>query len=333
MNITTSFLTKNIYIALVVLGTSFVGNQAHALNELDQVIQQLQPAEEALAAEFDPETGKKAKIIIAGDSWAMFPCLFGSMRKMLREENFPIVSDKRCFLTSQMGIQADEWLGSDFDRRLTRYLTNDSRIKYVYLSLGGNDLMGYWNTELSAEEELKVYQKTYDTIEKIVKKYTKLRPDVKIILSGYDYGRLTDHNLLSLYTTIYNRMKKPTPAQVNAQLIKFSQFMNPLADRKNIYFIHHLGLSHYYDGVKGENLACETTMNPNEISSWENPLSVGGRQDLPACTSSMINWLNLSEDAIHLSSKNYYWVMKHTYNNLLKHIINQPIEQASQTRN
>jgi lysophospholipase L1-like esterase len=328
MNVTASFFHKNLFIAMVVLGTSFGGLKAHAFESLDpQIINELQSIEEPSATEFDPISGKKAKIIMAGDSWAMFPCLFGSMRKMLRDLDYPLVSDKRCFRTSRMGMRADQWLGSGPDRRLTRYLKNDSRIRYVYLSLGGNDMMKYWNTTFTPAAEEKLYKTTYDMIEKIINKYTKLRPDIKIILSGYDYGRLTEHNLISLYTTIYNRMLKPTPEQVNNQLIRFSDAVRRMANGKNIFYIHHLGLSHYYDGVPEQGLPCLMTMNPSEISTRTSPMSVGGKRKLPACTKSMINWMGLSRDAIHLSSKNYYYVMKHTYDNVLKYIINQPVSE------
>lgn len=319
---------------MVILGSLLGGFKAHAFENIDpQLIHELQSFEESAAAEFDPVTGKKAKIIIAGDSWAMFPCLFGSMRKMLRDIDYPLVSDRRCFRTSRMGMRADQWLGSGSDRRLTRYLKNDSRIKYIYLSLGGNDMMKYWNTTFTPDAEEKLYQTTYNVIETIIRKYTKLRPDVKIILSGYDYGRLTEHNLISLYTTIYNRMLKPTPAQVNNQLIRFSHAVHGMANNKNIFYIHHLGLSHYYDGVPEHGLPCRTTMHPNDISTRMNPMSVGGKRSLPVCTKSMINWIGLSRDAIHLSSKNYYYVMKHTYENVLKDIINHPASETNLTQN
>lgn len=232
-----------------------------------------------------------------------------------------------------MGMRADQWLGSGFDRRLTRYLKNDSRIKYVYLSLGGNDMMKNWNTKFTPEQEDQLYKKTYDIIEQIIQKYTKLRPDVKIILSGYDYGRLTERNLISLYTTIYLGMQKPTPEQVNNQLIRFSQALQPLANGRNIFFIHHLGLSHYYDGVPEHGLPCRQTMSPDEISSQAFVMNVGGKRQLPNCSKSMINWFGLSRDAIHLSSKNYYYVMKHTYDNVIKHIINHPIAEPNFTQN
>ena len=152
---------------------------------------------------------QKDRIIVAGDSWAMFPCLFGSMRKMLHDVGDPLRSDKRCFLTSKMGIRADQWLNSRFDRRLQRYLKNDPRIKYVYLSLGGNDMMMYWNTRSTPEQEQKLYRQIAWNLKKIMSRYAKIRPDVKVILSGYDYGRLKERNLISLYSLIFNRMMKP----------------------------------------------------------------------------------------------------------------------------
>ncbi len=320
----------NLYKAILLLVAFFASLNAQSFENLDrQVLNDLQINEELSALEFDPVSGKKEKIIIAGDSWAVFPCLFGSMRRMLHDNDYPLVSDKRCFRTSRLGIRANQWLGSGPDVRLTRFLKNDTRIKYIYLSLGGNDVMTYWNTSFKPEDEQKLFQMAYDIMEKIIAKYSKLRPDVKIIISGYDYGRLADRNLIPLYTMIYHRMHNPTPEQLNNLLTRFSDSFQNLANGRNIFYIQHLGLSHYYNGVPEKGLPAYKTMSPDEISSHTFPAKFGGDRKLPNGKKSMLNWIGLSRDAIHLSSKNYYYTMKHTYDNVIKFIINQSTSETT----
>lgn len=263
----------------------------------------------------------KDKILIVGDSWATFPCLYNSMGKMIRDVDAKITEDNRCLRTTKLGVEAAEWIGSKQDLRIIKFLKNTPRIKYIYMSLGGNDLMGHWNKDFTPEQELKLFKEASATVQKIMNNYLKVRPDIKIVLSGYDFPHFKANHPIGLYKKIYERMGSPTNLRINRALVGFTQYMVPLANQKNIFYVHHLGLAQYYDGVPEDNYPARRTLTPDQISPWKDPSIVGGDINFPSSESSMINWLYLAHDAFHLGSRMYRNVMHHTYDNVLVRII------------
>ncbi len=263
----------------------------------------------------------KDKILIVGDSWATFPCLYNSMGKMIDEVNAKITEDNRCLRTTKLGVEASDWIGSKQDLRVIKFLKKTSRIKYLYLSLGGNDLMGNWNKNFTPQQELKLFADTFDVVQKIINNYLEIRPDIKIVLSGYDFPDFKPNHKIGLYKKIFERMLSPSELRINRALVGFTRFMLPIANGKNIFYIHHLGLSQYYDGVPEKNFPARTTLAPDQISPWNDPSVVGGNVNFPSSDKSMINWLFLVRDAFHLNNRMYKNLMIHTYDNTLSHII------------
>lgn len=263
---------------------------------------------------------KNKKILVAGDSWAVFACVFGSMRKALNFADSKLVNDRRCLSTSKLGIEAREWLGSNQDDRVKKFLKRNAKIEYLFLSLGGNDLMGQWNKNYSPLQEEKLFIETSNVIKKAIQNYQAINPRLKVIVSGYDFPNFREKHLISLYNKIYNRMERPTVQQINEGLIRFTRHMSQLNNKKNVFYIHHLGMSHFYDGSETAGLAPFKTLNPRLISTQTNLNSVGGDYRIASSKYSMINWLNLDYDAFHLSNRNYYNLMLHAYYNVIKNI-------------
>lgn len=263
----------------------------------------------------------KDRIIIAGDSWAVFPCDFRSLTKVLSATSMQLVNDGRCKSTSRLGIEAAEWLGSPEDLALTNILKADARVKYMYLSLGGNDLMSLWNTNMTPAQEQAISDKIISIVQKIMNKYLAINPNLKIVLSGYDFTHFKENHPIPLYSRIYKRMGKPGTHRINSALADFSRSMTQVIDYKNKFYIHHLGISHYYDGIGPTVLGLPTTNSPDLISPYNHPEMVGGNLYYKNREESMMLWLKLFYDAFHLNEQNYYNVMLHTYNNMLIHIV------------
>lgn len=264
---------------------------------------------------------RKDKILIVGDSWAAFPCAYNSMSKMIRDVNANIKEDNRCMRTTKLGVAGFEWIGSKQDLRTIKFLKETPRLKYLYLSMGGNDMMAVWHKSFTAEQELEVYKSTAVTVKKIMDRYLSIRPDIKIILAGYDYPNFTKNHTISLYREIFKRMGEPEPERINYALAGLCQHLSHLANGKNIFYIQHLGLSHYYHGNEDKGLSPLKTLSPDKISPMHDPTIIGGNIKLPSSKKSMINWLFIIRDAFHLNTRMYRKVMHHTYNNLLSHII------------
>ncbi len=263
----------------------------------------------------------KNKILIVGDSWATFPCFYGSLRKALNKADAKIINDSRCLRTSKLGAQAKEWRTLVQHQRTLAFIKANSRIKFIYLTLGGNDLMAEWNKDYTVEQEKKLFEKTFSNIKSVMNDYLAARPDLKIILSGYDFPHFKDKHPIKLYRRTFENMGKPDHSRLNKALIDFTLSLLPIADGKNIFYIHHLGLSQYIDGVPEFGLKAGKTKSPEQISSMLHPEDIGGDANLPSSRKSMINWLFLVRDAFHLQHDNYVALMKHTYDNLLVHLI------------
>jgi hypothetical protein len=290
------------------------------------VMSKIREIEESMDPQLDQEDkveimSAKDKILIVGDSWGSFPCLYNSIGKMIRDVDAKIVEDNRCLRTTKLGVEASDWIGSKQDQRVIKFLKNTPRIKYMYLTLGGNDLMGNWNKDFTPEQELKLFQDTFVTVQKIINNYLKVRPDLKIILSGYDFPHFKPNHKIGLYKTIYERMGSPSDLRINRALVGFTQFMAPIANQKNIFYVHHLGLAHYYDGISEYNYPARQTLSPAQISPWNDSRAIGGDINFPSSEDSLINWLFLVRDAFHLNTRMYKNVMLHTYDNVLSHII------------
>lgn len=264
---------------------------------------------------------KKDKILIVGDSWASFPCVYNSMGKMIRDVDANIVEDNRCLRTTKLGVAGFEWIGSKQDLRAVKFLKETPRLKYIYLSMGGNDMMAVWNKDFTAAQELEVYRTTAETVKKIMDRYLAVRPDIKIILTGYDYPNFTPNHKIGLYREIFERMRSPSPDRLNPALAGLCKYLSRLANGKNIFYVQHLGISHYYDGNPEKGLARFKTLPPEQISPMSDPTIIGGDIKLPSSKKSMINWLFLIRDAFHLNTRMYRKVMHHTYYNLLSHVI------------
>lgn len=262
----------------------------------------------------------KDRIILAGDSWAAFPCGFESMEKVIKDVRSRLKNDWRCEQTSKLGMRAVDWLGSAEDQALTEILTHDKRVKFLYLSLGGNDVLDGWNVEMNSAQSEQLLHKVYEYVQAISNKYLEIRPDLKIIVSGYDFPHFKLNHAIPLYRRIYNRMGRPTPLQLNKALAAFSEHLAVRMDRKSMFYIHHLGLAQYYDGIPPNIMAPRSTLPPASISTLGRPEIIGGNIQVASSETSMMVWVKMFSDAFHLTEQNYYYVMLHTYDNLLVHL-------------
>jgi len=266
------------------------------------------------------KASQKNKILIVGDSWAMLPCLMGSMNQALKSFDAPIINDLRCLRTSKAGAEAHEWIELKNHTKTIEYIKNNSRIKMIYLSLGGNDLIAQWNVNYTPAMEEELFNQVLNNIRGVMQAYVSVRPDIKIILSGYDFPNFSDKNLISVYKKKSKQMGNPTPQELNQALIRFSQYMIKITDNKNFFYIHHLGLSHYLEGVPEYDYPAQFSLHPDKISPMNSPADVGGNPDLPTSRGSLMKWMGLVQDAFHLKKDLFLEVMKHTYRNVILNI-------------
>ncbi len=265
------------------------------------------------------------KLLIAGDSWSTFLCVQNSFTRVFEKYKDPrAFNHPGCHLTSRIGMRAEKWLGSSQHRRTLDIISNDKRVKALFLSLGGNDLMNSINKNQSTFEQGLIFESVLQSVSRAVRIYQTARPDLKIVVSGYDYPRFTHNHPISAYRQAFDEMGQPTPGELNRTLLLFSHHMSALTNHLNVFYVHHLGVMHYFDGNSDEGLPAGYTLHPDLISHPLNPLAHGGWIDSAASRRSMLRLTNKLVDAFHLSEHGYYRLAEHTYRLYLKNWLQGP---------
>ena len=263
--------------------------------------------------EFAPN---KQALLVTGDSWAVFMCYEGSFEASFIKHN--VNANVICGGASKFGAKASVWSTYPASQKTNGYLKKYPGIKVVYLSIGGNDFFDAWNKDLSATDEETRFKKIVADTKAVINQILTLRPDVKVLLSGYDYGNFKHYSkILKFYTEMYTAMGNPTTAQVQEAVVRLSNMMSTLADNDHVFYIQHYGLSQYYYGNPDYNLKPRHTKSPDEISPPSDPNATGGIVQEEAPVISLLNILGL-QDAYHPSPFEFYNMAEHNFSHYLK---------------
>ena len=262
-------------------------------------------------------------VLVAGDSWALFTCVHKSLDQALSKAGIKNAkTNATCPATSDAGARAESWKQSTYHQNVLRAL-KDPTVKVLYFSLGGNDVINYWNKNLSDSQTEQVILRTRNYISEILTLYHNERPDIKILVSGYDFPRFTaDHPILA-YRRMYEDMGLPTPLELNRALVKLSESFNALNELNQTRYIHHLGVSHYHFGNKEMGLLPKSTRTPSEISKPGQVTNTwGGDLRYQADVKAMQVYTDGDYigvvDAFHLSKEGYLYLAEHSVEQYLK---------------
>ncbi|MFN8791614.1 MAG: SGNH/GDSL hydrolase family protein [Bdellovibrionales bacterium] len=258
-------------------------------------------------------------VLVAGDSWASFICTYKSLDVALRAAGISDASmNSTCLATTRAGVQASNWLDKPA-HQATEVALLDPSVQVVFLSLGGNDLLGEWNLSMSESESQALLRDFRARVARTVDLYRKQRPDVKILISGYDFPHFNDFNMIAEYREVYARMGKPTTRQLNEVLAQFSTEMVKLADQKNVFYVHYVGLMHYYYGNGEGGLRPFSTLVPQFISPPSNPAQFGGDLSFQTDSRAMLNSEQVGfVDPFHLSRAGYERLAEHAVRQYLR---------------
>ncbi len=256
-------------------------------------------------------------VIVAGDSWALFTCVHKSLDQALMKSGLKNAkANSACITTSDPGARAESWKQSPYHQNVLLAL-KDPTVKVLYLSLGGNDVINYWNKNLTESQTDQVIQRTRQYVAELVSLYHAERPDVKILVTGYDYPRFTADHPILIYRRMFEEMGLPSALELNSALVKMSESFFALNQMKQTHFIHHLGLMHYHYGNKEMGLPPKTTRAPADISkpgvfsnSWGGDLKF--QSDVPAMQVFTDGDYVGVVDAFHLSKQGYHYLADHS---------------------
>ncbi len=259
-------------------------------------------------------------VLVVGDSWAFLSCLYKSLDQALVKAGIVDAGvNKDCALTSIVGAQVSEWLTSTQHEQTLRAL-KDPSVKVVYISLGGNDVINTWNKNMNPQQLDSLVLDLKTKLSGILDIYRAARPDVRFLISGYDYPRFTPNHSIPEYAEAFEEMGFPEPAEINRALIILSEKFLSLSEVPNTAYLHHLGLMHYHFGHAEAGLLPKTTKVPTLISKPGETLNTHGgvsglSTDAPAMETVLGGQI---VDAFHLSKLGYLLMAEHTVEQYLK---------------
>ena len=264
------------------------------------------------------------ELLVAGDSWANFLCDDHGYQKTFEQLNIKNLKENSdCKSVSKNGLEAGEWMQSEEHNNLLGKISKRSQIKFIHLSIGGNDLIARWNKSMNMSEEIQLFERNFQLISAIVNELINKRNDVTVVLSGYDFPRFEPGHPIVEFQKIYEHMGSPEPVEINAALIRYHQYLHrrflTQEDYLHRFFaIHHLGMMQFHDGIKDAGVAPGTTLNPYEISSLQSPETYGGDLNYMTNKKSMKKWFSLFYDTFHLNEFGNQKLAEHTFVNIIQ---------------
>ena len=128
------------------------------------------------------EQAKRDRILVLGDSWGFFSgIVYNSFEVVADERNL----DYDIVDFSISGLRADQLLDPIGIVAVQLYIASIDRLEYVVLSVGGNDIVEYWDTAKTSQETTDIIASIGDNIIEITKRIREVT-DAKIIILGLD---------------------------------------------------------------------------------------------------------------------------------------------------
>jgi lysophospholipase L1-like esterase len=166
-----------------------------------------------------------ARVMLVGDSWSQFTHLYQSYQRAFTKYGFPEVvalGDR----TAIGGTRASDWLTPEYFDLVALEFSLHPEVDLVILCLGGNDLQASdgWRRSQTPAQQDSVFDRIGQRIEQVALAILQLRPDVDILLGGYDYLNFVETLLnypagaTNPYESTWNRLEQPTVREVNLGL-------------------------------------------------------------------------------------------------------------------
>lgn len=255
------------------------------------------------------------KVLLIGDSWAFFMNTDGTFNNVFEhwgQSNMNFFSNATL---SVNGAQSEDFLEEARMTEIENQLDSKPSIKAVHVSLAGNDFLGAWNVDFTAEETEELSNETYAEVFAVVDFIKSVRPDIQIVFSGYMYANfaevIDDAAPLEESHPFYGSWEEmgfPTFEELNTLLNDFSDrlYDASLLDPQ-IDFVHVPGLMQHIYGQE-EPLGVDPG---GTYAPFFQPLPFGD-VTYPSPKVSMRDY-GLVRDCFHLSVDGFYRMIDYQF--------------------
>lgn len=247
------------------------------------------------------------KILLVGDSWAFFMGFDNTIDKVMEDWGFPEYKFKTNLTLAENGAKTYDFLKASKQNEIASQLNGNMNIKYVHLSIGGNDVLGEWKSQTFTQFQTdSLINQVKDSLFAIVDFIKDVRPDIDIVWSGYTYPNFEEvvnsffiPSQHPFYST-WNKMQKPDNASINAILNRFSDEIEEYYENDpRVHFVSATGITQYTYGQESAlGVAPYGTYAPKSV-----PLPYGD-PEYPSPMASMRNY-GITKDCFHLSQQGY----------------------------
>ncbi|MCB0350842.1 MAG: hypothetical protein KDD38_06645 [Bdellovibrionales bacterium] len=274
----------------------------------------------ALMFSFSAQAAEPVGILVVGDSWAWLSCQFGSFDAELKHQGYKSENAEvrakiyGCNQTTEGGLKSYHLVEEKYQYKIREQLLKHEDVKIVYISAGGNDFSKYWNKQNTEAEETAIFEKIRSHLQNVSDFILSVRPDVKILITGYDYPNFKDFIQIKPYKEKFENMGRPSVLELNSALLRMAAYLSTRLNNSagNINYIHHYGLMHYYYGQKKYGLEKKQTAHPSLISSPDSPESFGGDISMETPPEGCMRVTKKYLDAFHLSPNGFQKAFRHS---------------------
>ncbi len=282
-----------------------------------------------------PAAATHVRVLIAGDSWAQYMWDDGSHNDVFdrfghadkRAVSLSLGSDPGPGYTGPeyaiSGSEARQWVDTanyPWIANTVAALQANPEIDLVVLSVDGNDVLagkpdGGWYKDMDldvAGSEAALFDRIRADTEIIVDALTAVRPDIRVILSSYDYPNFNVGFWCFLYACPKRRdlSRDPvndliTDVELNDMMVRVeTQRAGWVNANPRLLFDHAVGLMHYFygDGVA----AAKTLPYPGQLPPLFAPFP-GGNPVRPSLRSCFRVPNGIDADPIHLDYEGYQY--------------------------
>lgn len=240
------------------------------------------------------------RILMLGDSWAWFMFMNKSIDQALDArgmEHWDTVGMR----TAIPGSTSEQWTRQDWLDNVSAELDKYPTVDIIHLSLGGNDYLRRWSNDMPEAERDELFNGVVDDIRVVIKHILSVRPEMKIVIVGYDY--------------VNSSRRNSTMQQLNQAGQILERMKGELCNEfpGNVLHIVNYGLMQYHFGA-------EPDLKPQSV-----PLP-GQAPDYDPYPGGNVNYGNAKAamaDSIHLSIAGYKILGEHCVDTLYAKLLGE----------
>jgi lysophospholipase L1-like esterase len=196
----------------------------------------------AVLAAAAPAAAQTPRVLLVGDSWAAFFWQTEALSQTFAAHGHPEFVERGA-VTAISGSTAAEWTDPAFLQLITDELAAHPTIDIVQITLGGNDFLDGepdgWYVGIPDPEAL--YAEIVADVATVVDHTLALDPDLRILVSGYDYPNFVEsleRILAFVCIPLWNGMNQPDPTTLNQASLALGEEFDTLAATRERVDVH-----------------------------------------------------------------------------------------------